>query len=281
MKQSPVIKISVIIPSYKPQSYVWECRDSMVSQTLSRDAFEVIVVLNGCCEPWQSEMTAYIEQKMTGMQVMFVQTDQPGVSNARNIALDRASGQYVTFIDDDDFVSPSYLEELLKKATPDTISLCYPYAFNDGAPDVQLPFAITDAYEYGVSRDKVRLTSKVRKYFSGPCMKLIPMSFIQDRRFDVRFKNGEDSLFMFLISDKFKSFSFTDRNAIYYRRWRINSAYLRKRNRKEKILNDWLQVRAYFSIYFRKPCSYSFAFFLTRILGAMFGDWMKRLKRLC
>ena len=74
MKQSPVIKISVIIPSYKPQSYVWECLDSMVSQTLSRDAFEVIVVLNGCCEPWQSEMTAYIEQKMTGMQVMFVQT---------------------------------------------------------------------------------------------------------------------------------------------------------------------------------------------------------------
>ena len=273
------IKISVVIPTYKPQNYVWECLDSMVSQTLSRDVFEVIVVLNGCCEPWQSEMTAYIEQKMRGMQVVFVQTDQPGVSNARNIALDRARGEYVTFIDDDDFVSPSYLEELLKKATPDTISLCYPYAFNDGAPDIQLPYALTDAYEYGVSRDKVRLTSKVRKYFSGPCMKLIPMSFIQDRRFDVRFKNGEDSLFMLLISDKFKSFSFTKRNAIYYRRWRPNSACLRKRDRKEKILNDWHLVRAYFSIYIRKPCSYSFAFFLTRVLGTMLGDWMERIHK--
>lgn len=271
MEQSPVIKISVIIPSYKPQDYVWTCLDSMVSQTLSRDAFEVIMVLNGCCEPWQSEMAAYIEQKMRGMQVVFVQTDQPGVSNARNLALDRARGEYVTFIDDDDFVSPSYLEELLKKATPDTISLCYPYAFNDGAPDVQLPYALTDAYEYGVSRDKVRLTSKVRKYFSGPCMKLIPMSFIQGRRFDLRFKNGEDTLFMFLISDKIKYINCASSNAIYYRRFRQGSAINKTRKRREKLFSNWLQIMQYNKIYFQKPFSYNVFFFLTRIAGSVVG----------
>ena len=124
--------ISVIIPTYKPQSYIWECLESLVNQTFPRRHFEVILVLNGCTEPWKSQIEDYISKKMLGMNVNFIHTRQGGVSNARNIALDAAIGEYVTFIDDDDFVSEHYLEKLYAKASTDTISLCYPYAFNDG-----------------------------------------------------------------------------------------------------------------------------------------------------
>lgn len=123
---------------------------------------------------------------------------------------------------DDDLSSPSYLQELYDNVAPDTVSLCYPYAFNDGEIEKQLSsYGVTDAYNYCTEHKCNKLTSMVRKYFSGPCMKLIPMSFIQDRRFDVRFKNGEDSLFMFLISDKIKKFAFTSKDATYYRRYRL------------------------------------------------------------
>ena len=47
-------KISVIIPTYAPKDYLWECLDSLENQTLSKDEFEVILVLNGEREPYES-----------------------------------------------------------------------------------------------------------------------------------------------------------------------------------------------------------------------------------
>ena len=266
------MKISIIIPTYKPQDYLWECLDSIVAQTFSKREFEVILVLNGCCEPWKNNIGKYILRKMQGMNVNFIQTDQAGVSNARNIGLENTKGEYVAFIDDDDYVSPVYLEELYKKAFPDTISLCYPYAFNDGEDEVQLPYSITDAYEYCRRQKKtLKISSKVRKYFSGPCMKLIPMSCIQERRFDFRFRNGEDSLFMFLISDMVKYISFTSNEAIYYRRFRKDSAVTRKRSLQEKIGNAFELMIEETKIYFRGFPRYGFSFYITRLLGAVRG----------
>lgn len=259
------MKISVIIPTYKSKEYLWECLDSLVKQTFSKKDFEVILVLNGCCEPWKEEIETYIASKMQGMNVNFIQTDTPGVSNARNIALDNAKGEYVTFIDDDDFVSPRFLEGLYEKVTPETVSECYPFAFNDGDSSTQIPYRITEAYEYCVRNNKSTLSYKVRKFFSGPCMKLIPMSFIQDRRYDVRFKNGEDSLFMFLISDKISKVSFTSKEAVYYRRYRENSAVTSKRSRKEKLINCWKCICEYTKMYLRG--GYNIFFYISRILA--------------
>lgn len=263
------MKISVIVPTYKPKEYLWECLDSLVAQTLPGREWELLLVLNGCCEPWRTQIEQYIGSKMQGMNVVFVQTDTPGVSNARNIALDRARGEYITFIDDDDYVSPQYLEELLKAANPDTVSLCYPYAFYDGRPDVQRKYSITDAYEYCAAHGCGRLSSKVRKFFSGPCMKLIPMSFIQERRYDVRFANGEDSLFMFLISDRIKRTALAARTAVYYRRYRENSAVTTNRSFLNKLRNCVLSISCYSSIFMMNPLKYDLLFFIQRILASI------------
>lgn len=263
------MKISVIIPTYKPQDYLWECLDSLVAQTFPKEDFEVILVLNGCHEPWNSTIREYIDTRMQGMNVNYMHTNQGGVSNARNIALDKVKGEYITFIDDDDLISPTYLEELYEKAAPDTVSLCYPYAFNDGKIEEQLPYTITEAYNYYMSRQCKSLSSRVRKFFSGPCMKLIPMSFIQGRRFDVRFKNGEDSLYMFLISDKIHKLSFTSRHAIYYRRFRENSATTTKHAWGYMLKNGWLMACSYTLIFFAKPFDYSFTLYVVRLLGVL------------
>ena len=52
--------ISVIIPTYRPKDYLWECLDSIVNQTFPKDKFELLVVLNGCSEPWKSQIDKYI-----------------------------------------------------------------------------------------------------------------------------------------------------------------------------------------------------------------------------
>ena len=263
------MKISVIVPTYRPQGYLWECLDSVYNQTFAKSDYELVLVLNGCDEPFHSQIKDWLG-KHSDLRVQFFQTDEGGVSNARNIALDNARGEYITFIDDDDLVSPMYLQELYEKATPDTVSLCYPYAFNDGKIEKQLSlYGVTDAYNYCTEHKCNKLTSMVRKYFSGPCMKLIPMSFIHDRRYDVRFKNGEDSLFMFLISDKIKKFAFTSKDATYYRRYRDNSAYTRGKTKRDIISNKMSMIKAYISIYLKKPQKYSLFFFITRLLGTL------------
>ena len=268
------MEISVIIPTYKPKEYIWECLHSLAIQTFDKKSYEVIIILNGCNEPYISQINSYIKNHLSALNVNFIQTNIGGVSNARNMGLDQAKGKYITFIDDDDYISPLYLEELYKFASEDTIVLAYPYAFNDGNPKTQLPYSLTKAYEICTTEKRNTVNSIARKYFSGPCMKLIPMSYIQDRRFDIRFKNGEDSLFMFLISDKFKTIQFTSHDAKYYRRYREGSAYL-STNVIQRILNSTRLIIAYTSIYIPNFKRYNFTFYFTRILGSIHSIILK------
>ena len=260
------MKISVIIPTYKPQSYIWECLDSLCGQTFPKEDFEVILVLNGCKEPYDGQIREYID-KHPEIHWNYIQTDQGGVSNARNIALDVAKGEYIAFVDDDDYVSPSYLEELYSKADGETIAVSNSFAFNDGKPEEFLTYEMTRAFNTYSPNGRMS-SSKIRRFFSGPCMKLISMSFIQGRRFDVRFKNGEDSLFMFLISDRYKYVDFASSTAIYYRRYREGSAVKAKMSKCYVLKNSFKMMGAYTKIYFSKPCKYSFRRYVTSILGA-------------
>lgn len=265
------MEISVIIPTYKPKDYIWKCLDSIVNQTFSRKKFEVILVLNGCCEPWKSAIENYLADKMANMHINFIQVDNGGVSNARNIALDVAKGKYITFIDDDDYVSPQYLEELYKIASLDAVSISYTLAFDDLNPTKNYPFYITKAYNACHNKKNNRVSSMVRKYFNGPCMKLIPKTLIENSRFDKRFKNGEDSLFMFLISNKIKNIVFTSNEAVYYRRFRENSAVTSKRSLFKRIQNAIKLICAYSEIYFQNVFDYSLIFYLNRILAIIKG----------
>ena len=216
------MEITVIIPSYKPQSYLWECLDSLKNQTFPKDRFEIYLILNGCCEPYKEDIETYIATDF-GENFHLIQTDIAGVSNARNIGINLSKGEYITFLDDDDYVSPLFLEELYAKAANDTISICYPYAFIDGNTSQIFPYHLNSQFEKRAKQGKLHFLH-AWKFFAGPWMKLIPRRIIGSRRFNLNYKNGEDGLFLFAISDRFKWITFTSEKAIYYRRYRKGSA---------------------------------------------------------
>lgn len=261
------IKISVIIPTYKPKEYFWTCLKSIRSQTFSKDNFEVIIVLNGCNEPWKTNIKNYLAKEFLEINVNFIHTEQIGVSNARNLALNAAKGDYIAFIDDDDFVSPDYLKELYSKAADDTIPLCYPLSFIDGSQEYQ-SYSITDNYTRNACKGKCDFKT-ARKFFSGPVYKLISRRAIGDRRFDEHFSNGEDSIFMFLISDTFHYVDFTSKNAIYYRRIRANSATTMRRRSIDLVVNEIQKMVQFTRIFISAPRRYSLNFYITRMLGAI------------
>lgn len=260
------MKVSVIIPSYKPGDYLWGCLDSLVGQSLLKEYFEVLLILNGCNEPYHSMLRNYRHEHQD-LQLYVIQTDISGVSNARNIGIDNARGEYLTFIDDDDFVSPDYLEELYNHANKNTIPVCRPLSFIDGTEDYQ-DYNITKDYDKYSNRIRVPFY-KARRFFNGPVYKLIHRSIIGDRRFDPRFSHGEDSLFMFLISDKIEYVEFADKTAIYYRRIRPNSATQTKKTLYFVLSNYTKLIVIQTLIYIRGFPHYNFLFFINTILGRL------------
>lgn len=124
--------VSLVVPTYKPGGYIEECLASLGAQTLNASKFEVIIVLNGCDEPWRSQIRAFIDRHLSKHCVRLIQTNVAGVSNARNIGIEEAQGEFIGFLDDDDYVSPSYLEELSGISTETCVGLSDSAYFEDG-----------------------------------------------------------------------------------------------------------------------------------------------------
>lgn len=262
------MKISVIIPTYKPQSYLWECLDSVAQQTFPKEHFEVILVLNGCAEPYKTMIEKYIAEKMQGLNVNFIHTEVGGVSHARNMALDAAVGEYITFLDDDDYISDCTLSELYKVANKGFMPICNTIAFKDDTKEELKNYIIKSEFEKCSKKDYVSIV-EARRFFAGPVRKLIHRDIIGDRRFDKRFKNGEDSLFMFLISDKIGFVSCTSSQAVYYRRLRNSSANMHQRSFWERLKNSISMIIEYTKIYFCNRNNYNLKLYCYNILGAV------------
>ena len=96
------------------------------------------------------------------------------------------------------------------------------------------------------------------------------MSIIGKRRFDVKYKLGEDSLYMFCVSDKIKRIALSSNNTIYHVRARQNSA-------SRKHYSFYLRLRvalsltaSYVWIYIKAPFSYDFFLFASRVFATIF-----------
>lgn len=263
------MEISVIIPTYCPKEYIKKCLESLIFQTFSKDLYEIIIILNGSDVSYYNMIQSFI-RAYKGTELPYIKLldiDQSGVSNARNVGLDRARGQYICFVDDDDYVSHNYLEELYKSASPSVVSCSNTYSFYDG-DDVLLENDITMEYSKNCKLG-YRSVYQVKKFFSGPVYKLIHKSIIGKNRFNIKFKNGEDSLFMFQISKNINNVSMSSDNCIYYRRLRVNSATSTKKTLKYRFLLLCRAVLEYFIIYFQAPFKFNLIFFSSRILGAL------------
>ena len=114
------IKLSVIIPVYNAEKYIVECLDSIYNQNLNNDEFEVIIVNDGSKDHSQQVIEDYLQK--TSNAILINQQNQ-GVSQARNNGLSVAKGEYVIFIDSDDFLIPNYLDKLLKIAIDNSLDI--------------------------------------------------------------------------------------------------------------------------------------------------------------
>lgn len=101
--------ISIIVPVYKVEQYIRQCLDSILASTFTD--FELLLVDDG--SPDQSGVICD-EYALKDSRIKVFHKPNGGVSSARNLGLDNAQGEWVTFIDSDDLIAPTFLEGLYK-----------------------------------------------------------------------------------------------------------------------------------------------------------------------
>lgn len=256
--------ISVIIPTYKPDFYLWDCLDSLTRQTLSSNSFEILLILNGPKDNYEEEIFTYIKNRTN---IRYFYSPIASVSNARNIGICNALGKYITFIDSDDWVSENYLKLMLEtfeqlKSVPFTDVRCFNQKsqtyFMDYLGNLYNKLVVNVPYSH----------LQVRSYFSTSVAKLLPTNVCKLCNFISDFDYGEDGLYMFSLSKSLPVFAKVE-GAVYFRRVISGSLSRKKRSRLEILSIEIRLLKAYFKQYFSDIKKYNFVFFITRILAVL------------
>lgn len=185
--------ISVIIPMYnfgKLGDYCFlKCLDSIRIQTF--DNYEVLLMENLSKDDTRQAVQDYLDKIQDSRFKLFI-LDKPGLTNARNEGIKNSKGEYITFIDGDDFITPDYLQtgyNLITKENADMVLYNWAfYYYNNGKIKEMTNF-----------KDNVFIRdNKDNRIFTGLAWaKLIRKQILIDNNiyFDKSLTGGEDTLF--------------------------------------------------------------------------------------
>lgn len=230
--------ISVIVPVYNVEKYLRQCVDSIINQSYKN--LQIILIDDGSKDKSGKICDEYAKKDK---RIEVIHKENAGVSAARNTGLDNAKGEWVTFIDSDDWIEKNFCCVLYKKAIEEEadIVLC--------------------EYNRRIEKniDRIELTSKEEIINSGMhlqnaltpqtgcgycTMKLIKKSIIKDR-FDESLEVAEDALFSIQLSNKLNK-EVILRKALYNYRMNRESAVKRYDEKyPQKYLKAIKKIRRY------------------------------------
>lgn len=216
--------ISIIVPVYKVEKYLCECVDSILSQTYEN--FELILVDDGSPDNSGKICDKYAEKDK---RIKVIHKENAGVSSARNIGLDNAKGEYITFIDSDDTVDKRYLELMYKKLEETKSDLCFCHfdrfgddAFHSSNEKPFPNFCICDT-------KSDEFFNFVKRFFNfknnilGSCWRVLYKSTTINSRFNTSMIFCEDLVFILNVLLNATSFCSID-NVLYHYRTNMSSA---------------------------------------------------------
>lgn len=216
-------KVSVIIPVYNVEDFLEECVQSVLSQK-KFDDYEIILVDDGStdksgeiCDRYASEYPA----------VSVFHKPNGGLSDARNYGLNEASGEYIVFLDSDDFLSETALCDtvpVIEKVNCDFVFFDA-LSFNDEGRDYTIKQNYKRKNDYPVSDGLSVLLKQLRnkEYHSQVCLMMFSGDFLKSNR--LTFLNGilyEDMLFSFQAYCSAQKVA-QIKKALYHRRYRTGS----------------------------------------------------------
>lgn len=202
-------KVSIIVPVYNVEDYLSRCMDSILRQTYTN--IEIIVVDDGATDK-SGELCDKYAQKDSRVRV--VHQENRGLSGARNTGIDTATGEYITFIDSDDYVADNYVEELLlilhqHKAD---ISICMGKKFSDVVGNLEKGEDKIFLYTSETALESMLYRKKVNSYAWG---KMYKRKLFEEVRFPVG-ELFEDVKTIYKVYDIANIIALTEQQLYFY-----------------------------------------------------------------
>jgi poly(ribitol-phosphate) beta-N-acetylglucosaminyltransferase len=222
--------ISIIIPTYKGENFIGNCLTSLYNQTLSKELFEIIIIINGELDNTENIIKSYIQE--TGMQnINILRLDKASASLARNKGIEYATRKFSLFLDDDDCLSENFLEEMYKYADDEnTVVVSQIVNVLDKEGNLDCDNDINKEIKKFEGKANIDHSSLLMTSTINAC-KLIPTISLKEIQFDPELKSGEDVAFFveLFVKNKFK-FKIIPicKNVIYYRYLLPNSVSRQK-----------------------------------------------------
>ena len=193
-------KISVIVPIYKVEDYLHRCVDSIINQTYTN--LEIILVDDGSPDNCPMICDEYAEKDS---RIKIIHKENGGLSDARNAGLDISTGEYIMFIDSDDFVDKDMMKSMMQNMIDneaDMVVCNINYVYDDKeVVKYNQADRILDRYEAMEEYLKDGIVQAIA------CNKLYKKELIEEIRFELN-KTNEDEFFTYKVVDK--------ANKIYY-----------------------------------------------------------------
>lgn len=253
------MKISAIIPVYNSELYIRQCLDSILSQTLTD--FEVIVIDDGSTD---SSISICEEYQNKDLRIKFYKSNHRGVSYARNLGIEVSSGEWITFIDSDDWIDSDMFKTLYNYAIHNNVDVILSNfifeknnesIYTQSAPSIitkkQFPsFPLALMVENCSKADGIDIKVEV---LSAACAKLTRRELIVKNRilFTERLKLNEDGLFHLKCYLYASSFIIINK-AFYHYRLHSSSSNYRFRPDVHSQMSIWMEEFSKISCHFHE-----------------------------
>ena len=188
-KKSPLV--SIIVPVYNAQTYLEKCVDSLLNQTYQQ--LEIILINDGSTDQSLHICEKY---KKSHRNIVIVSKTNAGASAARNTGIEQASGEWVTFVDADDWIEMNFVEALLEFATLHHLKLVSAGYCTVRDSDKKNILYKGGSQQITFQKSLLLITSDKEQFPKPMWGKLYKRELLNDIRFREGLHYGEDKLFV-------------------------------------------------------------------------------------
>ncbi len=262
-------KVSIIVPVYNVESYLNRCLDSLINQSF--DDIEIICINDGSTD---SSLEILKEYEKKDSRVKIINQENQGLSGARNSGIEIAIGDYISFVDSDDWINLDMIKEMYQQANienADVVICSYTREYSDKSRDKKFNMPeITIYNERDVSLKLHRkIVGPIREELANPDHtdslvtawgKLYKSSIIKEnyiKFIDTKEIGTEDCLFNVYLFKHIKKAVFINKS--YYHYWKENSNSLtatHKANLKDKWINMYNYIKEFLDVNKYEPIFY-------------------------
>ncbi len=206
------LKISVIVPAYNAEKTIERCLSSITNQTYQ--CLDLIVVNDGSTDNTKSLVDKIAK---SDDRVRLINIDNGGVSHARNIGIEHAKGDYITFVDADDYIDNIMYEQLINLIKKYDVKISHCSYVNDDEDGNLISIVGDNGKQVIQDHDEAIACLLDGRLFSGGLWnKLYNKSLFSECRLDEKIKHNEDILLNFQLFDQVDSSVYIDAPLYHY-----------------------------------------------------------------